>query len=148
MLLSEPFSLNEFLAEWFLPSRSMSRRVYPALIALGYVMVIGVLGGLRPDHVFVAALAALDYYNERSRLFLKYFFPFILTGAVYDFMRYFYWQGIAGHIHVAEPYFRDQAWFGITIDAAGALRRLTPNEFFQLHHGTVLDLICGFAYLV
>lgn len=132
---------------WLLPSRNLKRRIWPIALGLGYISLIAGLGGLRSDHILVSLLALLDSYNEKTRLFLKYFFPFILTGALYDFMRYFYWQGIQGHIHVAQPYLLDLRLFGIR-EGSGAFRHtVTANEFFQLHHWKVLDLLCGFAYL-
>jgi len=126
--------------EWLLPSRTMKRRLWPPAVGLLYIACVGLLGGLRADHVLVGSLGLLDLYNERSRLFLRQFFPFIATGAVYDSMRYFYWPAIEGRVHVAGPYVFERTWFGI-----GAL---TPNEWFAEHHWEALDLACGFAYLV
>jgi membrane-associated phospholipid phosphatase len=126
--------------EWLLPSRTMKRRAWPAAIGLGYIALVGALGGLRPDHVIIGLLGLLDLYNEKTRLFLEQFLPFIATGAIYDSMRYFYWQGIEGHVHVAEPYLLERSWFGIS--------GLTPNEWFDRHQSVALDLACGLAYLV
>jgi membrane-associated phospholipid phosphatase len=117
----------------------MKRRILPPAIGLCYIAAVALLGGLRPDHVLVGLLGFLDLYNERSRLFLREFFPFIATGAVYDSMRYFYWPGIAGRVHVEGPYLFERSWFGI----GGR----TPNEWFAAHHWWTLDLACGFAYL-
>jgi membrane-associated phospholipid phosphatase len=128
------------LREWLLPSRSMKRRLWPPALGLLYVAAVYALGGLRADHVLVGLLGFLDVYNERSRSFLKTFFPFMLTGVIYDSMRYFYWQGIAGRVHVAEPYLLERAWFGV----GGR----TLNEIFLANHWATLDLACGFAYLV
>jgi membrane-associated phospholipid phosphatase len=140
--------LKATLAEWLLPSRTLQRRLWPLTVGAAYIALIAVMGGLRSDHVWMGMLALLDFYNEKSRQFLKYFFPFMLTGVVYDFMRYFYWQGIEGHIRVAEPYYRDLSWFGVPAFDGGPARRVTPNEFFAIHHWTILDIFCGFAYLV
>jgi inositol phosphorylceramide synthase catalytic subunit len=126
--------------DWLLPSRAMRRRAGSPALGLAYIAAVGLLGGLRGDHVVVGLLGLLDLYNERSRLFLRRFFPFILTGVLFDSMRYFYWQGIAGRVHVAEPYLFERAWFGV----AGR----TLNELFLDHHWPALDLACGFAYLV
>jgi membrane-associated phospholipid phosphatase len=126
--------------EWLLPSRTMRRRPGPAALGLLYIGVVAVLGGLRVDHVLIGLLGLLDLYNERSRKVLRTFTPFILTGVLFDSMRYFYWQGIDGRVHVAEPYLLERAWFGI----GGR----TPNEVLQEHQGKFLDLACGFAYLV
>jgi membrane-associated phospholipid phosphatase len=126
--------------EWLLPSRTLNRRILPPAIGLAYIAVIAVLGGLRPDHVFIGLLGLLDLYNEKTRLFLAQFFPFIATGVIFDSMRYFYWPAIDGRVHVAGPYLLERDWFGI--------RGQTPNEWLDAHHTPALDLACGFAYLV
>jgi membrane-associated phospholipid phosphatase len=118
----------------------MQRRLWLPVLGLLYIAAVGLLGGLRGDHVLLGLLGFVDLYNEKSRLFLKLFFPFMLTGVIYDSMRYYYWQGIAGRVHVAEPYLLERAWFGV----GGR----TLNEVFLAHHWVVLDLACGFAYLV
>jgi inositol phosphorylceramide synthase catalytic subunit len=133
-------SLPALAREWLLPSRTMKRRLWPLAVGLGYIGLVGALGGLRSDHVFIGLLAVLDLYNEKSRLFLAQFFPFIATGAIYDSMRYFYWQGIDGRVHVAAPYLLERSWFGIG--------GLTPNEWLDVHRSRALDFLCGFAYLV
>jgi hypothetical protein len=128
------------MREWLLPSQTMKRRMLPPVIGLVYIAAIGLLGGLRSDHVLVGLLGMLDLYNEKTRLFLRLFFPFIATGAIYYSMRYYYWEGIAGRVHVAAPYFFEKRWFGV----GGQ----TLNEFFVTHHWPAVDLACGFAYLV
>lgn len=113
-------------------------------IGLGYILLIAILGGLTGNHIMMGCLALLDYWNKKTRLFLKYFFPFMLTGIVYDSMRYYYWWGISGHIHVAEPYLLEKTLFGIRAGESV----LTSNEFFVAHTWSIADLFCGFAYLV
>ena len=126
--------------EWLSPSRTMPRRLWPPAAGLLYIAAVGLLGGLRGEHVLIGLLGLLDAYNEKSRLLLRTFFPFILTGVVFDAMRYFYWPGVEGHVHVAEPYLLERRWFGV----GGR----TLNEIFLEHHWRILDLACGFAYLV
>jgi membrane-associated phospholipid phosphatase len=140
--------IRDFVADWLLPSATMNRRLWPLLLGVGYIVAIGALGGLRTDHLFIGLLCLLDIYNEKTRQFLTCFFPFVLTGVVFDSMRYFYWQGITGHVHVADPYYRDLSWFGIRDIVDGMPKRLTPNEYFKIHTSVFLDLLCGFAYLV
>jgi membrane-associated phospholipid phosphatase len=118
----------------------MRRSPWPPALGLLYVVTVWALGGLRGDHVLLGTLALLDLYNERTRLFLRTFLPFILTGVVFDSMRYYYWPGIDGRVHVAEPYLFERAWFGV----GGR----TLNEVFLEHHWPALDLATGFAYLV
>jgi inositol phosphorylceramide synthase catalytic subunit len=132
-------SFSAVAREWLLPSRTMRRRAGPPALGLLYILAVALLGGLRGDHVLIGLLGLLDLYNEKARLFLAVFFPFILTGVVFDGMRYFYWQGIEGRVHVAEPYLAEKAWFGV----GGR----TLNEIFLEHHWALLDLACGFAYL-
>jgi membrane-associated phospholipid phosphatase len=118
----------------------MRRSPWPLLLGLLYIAAVAMLGGLRGDHVLLGLLGGLDLYNEKTRLFLRTFLPFILTGVIFDSMRYYYWPGIGDRIHVAEPYFFERAWFGI----GGR----TLNEVFLEHHWDALDLATGFAYLV
>jgi hypothetical protein len=118
----------------------MKRCIVPPAIGLVYIGVIGLLGGLRAEHVLIGLLGFLHLYNEKTRLFFRYFFPFILTGAIYDSMRYFYWPGIEGRVRVVGPYLFERSWF--------AIGGRTPNEWFLDHHWPALDLACGFAYLV
>jgi membrane-associated phospholipid phosphatase len=132
--------LAEVARDWLFPSRTMRRRLWPPLLGLAYIGAVGLLGGLRSDHVLVGLLGLLDLYNERTRRFLREFFPFILTGVVFDGMRYFYWSGIAGRVRVEGPYLLEKSWFGV----GGR----TPNEWFAVHHWPALDLATGFAYLV
>jgi hypothetical protein len=117
----------------------MGRRSGLAAFGLLYIGVIGALGGLAAFHVLLGSLGLLDLYNEKTRRFIRTFFPMVLTGMLFDSMRYFYWQGIAGRVHVAEPYLFERAWFGI----GGR----TLNEIFLEHHWPALDLVAGFAYV-
>jgi membrane-associated phospholipid phosphatase len=116
-------------------------RRQPGLAAFGllYIVTIGALGGLAAFHVTMGLLGLLDLYNERTRIFIRTFFPMVLTGMIFDSMRYYYWSGIAGRVHVAEPYLFERTWFGI----AGR----TLNEIFAERHWPALDLVAGFAYV-
>src|SRR4051794_40198938 len=99
-IIFAPCAANHFKL-WLYPSRPMKRRFFPIGMGFSYVITIFLLGGLKTDHIFIGLLCILDIYNEKTRHFLRYFFPFILTGIVYDSMRYYYWVGIQGHIRVA-----------------------------------------------
>ena len=126
--------------EWLLPSRSMRRRPGPPALGLLYIVAIAALGGLATYHVLLGLLAGVLYlHNERTRLFLRTLFPLVLTGVLFDSMRYYYWPGIEGRVHVIEPYLFERAWFGI----GGR----TVNEIFLARHWPALDLAAGFAYV-
>jgi membrane-associated phospholipid phosphatase len=118
----------------------MRRRLWPPAVGLSYIALIGALGGLHSGHVLLGLLGLLDAYNEKTRLFLRTFLPFIATGAVYDSLRYSLSWATEGRVHVAGPYLLDRVWFGI----GGR----TLNELFQIHHWAIADLITGFAYLI
>jgi membrane-associated phospholipid phosphatase len=117
----------------------MRRRPGPPALGLLYIVAIGALGGLGTYHVLLGSLGLLDLYNERTRLFLRTFSPLVLVGVAFDSMRYFYWPGIEGRVHVVEPYLFERAWFGI----GGR----TLNEIFLERHWPALDLVTGFAYV-
>ena len=113
----------------------MKRRAWPVAAGLLYIAAVAALGGLRADHVIIGLLGFLDLYNEKTRSFLALFFPFILTGVIYDSMRYYYWPAIQGRVHVREPYRLELSWFGID--------GRTPNEWMDAHRSVLLDLACG-----
>ncbi len=125
--------------DWLVPSRTMPRSPILPAIGLGYIAVIGALGGLTSNHVLLGLLGFLDVINETTRRFLRTFLPFIATGVIFDSMRYYYWPGIDGRVHVAGPYELERAWFGV----GGR----TLNEVFLDHHWAIADLAAGFAYL-
>ncbi|HEX3760823.1 MAG TPA: phosphatase PAP2 family protein [Kofleriaceae bacterium] len=118
----------------------MPRRLWPPALGLIYLAGICALGDLRPRNVLIGLLGVLDAYNLNTRRFLRVFWPFIATGALYDSMRYYLGAFTTGRIHVAGPYVLDRAWFGI-----GAH---TLNEVFASHHWVIADLVAGFAYLI
>lgn len=127
-----------WIRDWLLPS-PVEREWGFVLAGVMYIAVIAMLGGLRADHVFIGMLGCLDVYNARTRVFLRTFLPCIVTGMIFDSMRYFSWPAIEGRVHVAAPYLLDRAWFGV----GGQ----TLNEYFHAHHWVVADLLTGFAYL-
>src|SRR3954470_1497444 len=136
-----PFAaMLELSRDWLLPSRTMPRRLWPLAIGVAYVAVIGALGGLHTSNVTIGALCLLDAYNPNTRRFLRAFWPFIATGALYDSLRFYLGVATAGRIHVAEPYLLDRAWFGTGTH--------TLNEIFAAHHWVVADLAAGLAYLI
>lgn len=130
--------IKRTIQEWLVPE-VFPRRWWPPAVGLLYIAVIAALGGLRWDHVMIGSLGLLDLYNSKTRAFLRTFLPLMLTGVVFDSMRYYYWPGIEGRIHVAGPYDLDRMWFGV----GGH----TLNEVFAVHHWAIADLASGFAYL-
>lgn len=115
----------------------------PLAAVAAYWGALSALHGFRPDHVNIGvSLLVLYYAGSAIRPLLKFLFPLLLTGIIYDSQR-FYSDYIRGAIHVAEPYHFDKYFFGIpTVNGV-----LTPNEWWQLHTSPFLDVITGFMYL-
>ena len=102
------------------------------------------LVGLRPEHIGLYGLVVgLYVVSPATRRFILAFGAFILYWLVYDSLR------IAPNytvnpVHIAEPYYLEKAWFGIT-GADG--QRITLNEYFAQHHQAGLDVLSGLFYL-
>jgi membrane-associated phospholipid phosphatase len=143
-MIKQGFSM-ERIKSLVYPSLTMRRRLWPVALGACYILTIAALGGLRWTHVAMGALSLLDIWNERSRRFLKIFFPVMATGIVFDTMRYYYWAGVEGNIRVEEPYLIEKSLFGIFDSGKGMV--VTPNEYFENRIWVAADLLCGFAYL-
>jgi membrane-associated phospholipid phosphatase len=110
-----------------------------------YALVMGLTSGNRPEQFLGCALVlVLVVAGEAARRFLLGMLPFLLFGIAYDLthiteplVRYL-------HVHVAEPYWFDKAFFGIR--SAGDV--LTPNEFFERHNWPAVDFVTGTAYII
>lgn len=134
---------SEFQA-WVTPSRTLARHPLFILAGIAYIIIIAVLGGLRLEHWYMAAVALLDIYNEQTRRFFFCFLGIVITGIVCDSMRYYYWEVVKSrYIHVGEIYYLEKMLFGVTV--AGKL--FTLNEYFETRYWAVLDLLCGSIYL-
>ncbi len=119
-------------------------RTLPALLILLYWAFLWKLESFRSDHFIIGAvILASSYSGWRGQAFLRFALPFLLTGIIYDSQR-FYSDWIRGPIHVSEPHWFDQTFFGISTPQG----ILTPNEWLQLRIHPALDLITGFAYLI
>ncbi len=119
------------------------RRYGPTIGILLYWITLSLLGGLTKDHLTIGSvIILLSLGGKTAGIALRFLFPVMLTGILYDSMRY-YSSYIRGEIHVAFPYEFDKRFFGISTPEG----ILTPNEWWQKHTLPVLDLITGFFYL-
>jgi membrane-associated phospholipid phosphatase len=124
-------------------SLSPLRKFGPTLFVLVYWGALFALHGLRSDHFLIGGIILfLSVGGPSANVILRFLFPVLLTGIVYDSMRY-YADYFRGTVHVAFPYEFDKRFFGINTPAG----RLTPNEWWQKHTYPALDLIAGFFYL-
>lgn len=124
-------------------SLTSRRKFGPTLGVLLYWLILALLGGLTKDHMLIGgAIVVLSLGGRAAGTALKFLFPILLTGILYDSMRY-YSNYIRGEIYVELPYEFDKRFFGIET----AEGRLTPNEWWQKNTSPLLDLITGFFYL-
>src|SRR3989338_449639 len=111
-------------------------------LIFSYWFSIYFLGGVTSDHILLCSFAGLCFYwNESTRKFIRFVAPIILSGIIYDSMRY-YADYIRGPVHVAEPYLLEKTLFGFGANT------MTPNEYLQIHTHPLLDFFCGLAYLI
>lgn len=116
----------------------------PSGLALAFVGTHAALGGLRGDHLALAAAGLAAYYaGPRLRTTGRFLLPLLIMAAVYDAQRY--WAGgWRGRVRVAEPRDWELAWFGVATETG----RVTPAEWWQTHTHPVLDALTGAAYLL
>ena len=122
----------------------MKQRVVFSLGSLIYFAWFYFLVGFRPEHagLYVAAVG-LYAVNGSTRRFILAFGAFLIYWVIYDSLR------IAPNytvnpIHVAEPYYLEKAWFGLTGPDG---QRITLNEYFAQHTTAFLDVLSGLFYL-
>lgn len=137
------------------PAAALRRRVAdtPTRYLLGTagglaVYVVGMrvaTGQNRPEQLIMSAvMLGMAVWSDATRRFFAGMLPFMLFGIIYDLSRIA--QPLVHHlyVHVAEPYWFDRTFFGIST-AAG---RITPNELFVRHHWPVVDFFTGLSYIV
>lgn len=109
-----------------------------------WLAVTALFIGFRPEHVVMAVLIfALFFVSGITRRVVIALIPFFVFGISYD------WMNIVPNYEVNPVdteglYNTEKSLFGITV-AEGM--RLTPNEFFALHHCTAMDFMAGIFYL-
>lgn len=109
-----------------------------------WLAVTALFIGFRPEHVVMAVLIfALFFVSGLTRRVVIALIPFFVFGISYD------WMNIVPNYEVNPVdteglYNTEKILFGITV-AEGM--RLTPNEFFALHHCTAMDFMAGIFYL-
>jgi membrane-associated phospholipid phosphatase len=120
------------------------RKYGPTASILVYWAALAALNGFKNEHALIGSLiVVLSLGGPLGGTVLAFLMPLLLTGILYDSMRY-YADYIRGPIHVTEPYEFDKRFFGIRTEQGV----LTPNEYWQIHQKHWLDLVTGFFYLI
>ncbi|GAA0538806.1 phosphatase PAP2 family protein [Chitinophaga japonensis] len=113
------------------------------LISMAYLLLSLLLVGFKTDQLALVLLFNTLYYLSRgTRKFITGFSIFIVYWILYDYMKAFPNYKFAD-VHIASIYHAEKNIFGIA--AGGGI--LTPNEYWQLHGQTWLDVMSGFFYL-
>jgi len=117
---------------WLVPVLSV------AYLAFSYLLI-----GFRPEQLVLVALCNGAYFlSDTTRRFITGFAIFVVFWVLYDYMRAFPNYAYRA-VDVASIYLTEKHWFGINYQG----QRLTPNEFWLLHHRPWLDVLCGLFYL-
>jgi len=128
-------------ADWV--ALSPLNRYLPGLVVFAYWGTYGGLGRLGSDVLTLGgAILLLSYLGPFFRTIRGFILPLLLTGMVYNSQHLFV-NELRGEIHVAEPYYFDQRFFGVQTDSGV----LTPNEYWQDRTHPLIDVFTGFAYL-
>lgn len=116
----------------------------PVAPLAAWVGFMAVLGRLRVDHVVILAIAAtLAYASRRSRDVYVAVAGFLAVALLYDAMRFVQTVGITPErVLLCGLRDLDARWFGFTT-AAG---RMTPHDWFLVHHSLPADLFFSVPY--
>lgn len=116
---------------------------FAALVSLAYLVLSYFVIGFKKDQLILLGIFNGFYFiSAGTRKMILGFSIFIIYWIIFDYMKAFpnyRYQPV----HIQSLYELEKQLFGINT-AAG---RLTPNEYFSIHHNTALDIITGFAYL-
>lgn len=113
------------------------------IISVVYLLLCYWLIGYKQDQLTLVLLFNTCYYlSSITRKFITGFAIFFIFWIIFDLMKAFpnyLYQGV----HIESLYNAEKKLFGMQEGIA----RLTPNEYWQLHHNTTLDILTGFFYL-
>src|SRR5882762_7090876 len=110
-----------------------------ASVSAIYMLLSALLIGYKTDQLFLVALFnVLFWLSAPTRRFILGFSVFIVFWIIFDSMKAFPNYRF-NTVHIASLYHAEKSLFGI--------QGLTPNEYWQLHHNTFLDILSGIFYL-
>lgn len=122
---------------------SVKQLLITSSISVVYLLLCYWLIGYKQDQLTLVLLFNTCYYlSSITRKFITGFAIFIVFWIIFDLMKAFpnyLYQGV----HIESLYNAEKKLFGIK----EGVELLTPNEYWQLHHNTSLDILTGFFYL-
>jgi hypothetical protein len=114
-----------------------------AAVTAGYLLLSWMLIGFKIEQVYLALFFNTFYFISRTtRKFITGFSIFIIFWIIFDYMKAFpnYHYNT---VHIESLYHAEKNLFGITDQ--GVI--VTPNEYWQSHGNTFLDILSGIFYL-
>jgi len=112
-------------------------------ISLFYLLLSKILIGYKPEQlVLVLIFNVLYYFSFASRKFITGFSIYIIFWIIFDYMKAFP-NYLYNTVHIESLYNAEKTWFGIRVNGSV----LTPNEYWQYHSRTSLDILSGVFYL-
>lgn len=128
-----------------MPPRLFTTRFILMMGALSavYLLLSYFLIGFRPEQLFLVILCnVLFFASVATRNFVTAFSVFVVYWIIFDYMKAF--PNFKYHaVHIESIYNAEKNIFGIT--TAGG--RVTPNEYWQIHQHSWLDVMAGMFYL-
>ncbi len=123
--------------------KKLKRPLWAPITVITYWTLLYFIGALQPIHICLAGMAlGLFNYNTATKKFITYYFPIIITAAIYNGMGLLS-DIVISKVHVSEPYMLEKSIFGFLSNS----KLVTPNEFFTTSTNSFLDAICCVAYL-
>jgi hypothetical protein len=117
--------------------------ILTSIISVSYLLLSKVLIGFKTEQlVLVTIFNALFYISAGTRKFITGFSVFLVFWIVFDYMKAFP-NYMYNTVHIESLYNAEKNLFGIHFQNMV----LTPNEFWQRHTNTFLDIISGIFYL-
>ena len=122
---------------------SWKRILSAAAVTVIYLTVSYFLIGFKTDQLVLAGIFNVLYFASTvTRKFILGFSIFIVYWIIFDYMKAFPNYKF-GQVHIQDLYNAEKSVFGMN----GSGKRITPNEYWLLHHNSFLDVLAGFFYL-
>jgi hypothetical protein len=114
-----------------------------ATASIAYLLLSWLLIGFKIEQVYLVVFFNTFYFISRTtRKFITGFSIFIVFWILFDYMKAFP-NYRYNTVHIEDLYTAEKNLFGI--NDQGIV--LTPNEYWQLHSNTFLDILTGIFYL-
>jgi len=114
-----------------------------AALAGCYLLLSYLLVGFKPEQIFLVVLfTALYFISWSTRKFILAFSVFIIYWIIFDYMKAFP-NYRYNSVHIENLYLAEKKLFGVYSGEA----MITPNEYWQRHGNSFLDILSGIFYL-